>query len=263
MSENLNRTLILLEHLSAAKRTGVTVAQLVEDTGLASSTVYRLIQELESLGYLRRAADRRLFPKFLFEQGINIGGVDIGRLTEACQSVCSRLMAASEFIALRRENLFWHIAEEHPKQSIRLRAGVGFVRGTYELDCITRMALAHVPLNVVAANWDVSAFYEVGVTGNKVHWDQAEAKIASVDTAGMQFDLMGNARGVRRFCVAIHGANEDFIGLLTAAEAATPLRDVEERVAQVRKVLLDVKAAVEGDARTIMPAQTSHAQAEL
>nr|MCS5601810.1 helix-turn-helix domain-containing protein [Paracoccus sp. (in: a-proteobacteria)] len=61
MSENLSRTLILLEHLSAAKRSGVTVAQLIEQTGLASSTVYRIAQELETLGYVLKSSDRRLF----------------------------------------------------------------------------------------------------------------------------------------------------------------------------------------------------------
>ena len=79
MSDSLSRTLILLQHLSAAKAEGVTVTQLVERTQLASSTVYRLVQELEALGYLRKAGDRRLFPKFLFEQGRDVGGIDIGR----------------------------------------------------------------------------------------------------------------------------------------------------------------------------------------
>jgi len=248
MSDNLSRTLILLEHLSAAKAEGVTVAQLVERTNLASSTVYRLVQELEGLGYLRKADDRRLFPKFLFEQGMYVGGIDIGRLTEACQSISSRLIVASEFIALRRENLFWHIAEEHPQQSIRLRAGAGFVRGAYELDCITRTALAHLPLKMIEAKWDVAAFFDVGVSGGKVHWEEARDRVAAVDTNDMQYDLMGNAKGVRRFCVAIHGTNGEFVGLLTAAEAATPLRDVEGHVAQVRAVLLETKGAVESGA---------------
>lgn len=249
MSENLNRTLILLEHLSAAKRAGVTVAQLVEQTGLASSTVYRLVQELEALGYIRKSDDRRLFPKFHFEQGMSFGGVDIGRLSDACQLVCVALVAASEFIAMRRETLFWHVAEGHPNQSIRLRAGVGFVRGMYELDCITRMALAHLPLSEVETSWDIAGFYEVGVSGRKVSWDEAREQILAVDTAEMQFDLMGNAKGVRRFCVAIHGDKGEFVGLMTAAEAATPVRDVDAHVAQVRAVLLEAKAAVESGSK--------------
>lgn len=259
MSENLNRTLILLEHLSAAKRSGVTVAQLIEQTGLASSTVYRLVQELEALGYLRKSDDRRLFPKFHFEQGMSFGGIDIGHLSEACQDVCATLIAASEFIALRRETLFWHVAEGHPMQSIRLRAGVGFVRGAYELDCITRMALAHLPTTEVEASWDVAGFYEVGVLGRKVPWDEARAQISAVDTAGMEFDLMGNAKGVRRFCVAIHGDDGEFVGLLTAAEAATPVRDVDAHVAQVRATLLAAKKAVENGTRIARPKLTQQA----
>lgn len=259
MSENLSRTLLLLEHLSVAKRSGITVAQLIEQTGLASSTVYRLVQELESLGYLRKSDDRRLFPKFNFEQGMSFGGIDIGLLSEACQDVSATLVAASEFIALRRETLFWHVAEGHPMQSIRLRAGVGFVRGTYELDCITRMALAHVPKPEVEASWDMAGFYEVGVSGRKVLWDEARAQISSVDAVGMEFDLMGNAKGVRRFCVAVHGEEGEFVGLLTAAEAATPLRDVDAHVDQVRAVLLAAKTAVENGTKTMRPKLTHQA----
>jgi DNA-binding IclR family transcriptional regulator len=259
MSENLNRTLILLEHLSAAKRSGVTAAQLIEQTGLASSTVYRLVQELEALGYLRKADDRRLYPKFSFEQGMSFGGIDVGHLTAACQDICAALGVASEFITLRRETLFWHVAESHPMQSIRLRAGIGFVRGTYELDCITRMALAHLPAAEVEASWDIAGFYEVGVSGRKVPWSEARAQIEAVDTAGIQFDLMGNAKGVRRFCVAIHSDDGEFVGLLTAAEAATPLRDVEAHAAGVREVLLAAKTSVESGAKAKGPRLTHQA----
>jgi hypothetical protein len=120
--------LILLGHLSAAKRSSVTAAQLIEQTGLASSTVYRLVQEHEASGYLRKADDRRLYPKFSFEQGMSFGGIDVDHLTAACRDICAALGGgASEFITLRRETLFWHVAESHTLQSIRLRAGIGFV----------------------------------------------------------------------------------------------------------------------------------------
>lgn len=259
MSENLKRTLVLLEQISAAKSTGITAAHLVDETGLASSTVYRLIQELETLGYLRKGEDRRLFPKFHFEQRMTFGGLEIDDLSEACQSVCAKLQVASEFIVPQNETLFWHIAEEHPQQSFRLRAQVGFVRGAYELDCITRMALAHLPKDVVETKWDASAFYDVGVSGKKVPWDDAQAKISSVDKTDMQFDLMGNAKGVRRFCIAVHGSGGELIGLLTAAEAATPLRDVDTHLAQVRKVLLDAKDALERDANNSAAAPAQQA----
>lgn len=245
MSDNLSRIMILLEHLSSAKEGGMQIAELVERTNLASSTVYRLTNDLEALGYLRKASDRRLFPKFTFEQGVVVGGVETTRLSEACRALSTRLVTASEFISLRQQNLYWHIAHEHAQQSIRLRAGAGFIRGSYELDCISRMALAHLSIEEIEASWDMAGFYEVGVSGDKVRWPEVQKQIASVNPNDMQFDLMGNAKGVRRYCVAITGADEQFAGLLTVAEAATPLRDVESHVAKVRDVLLDTKEAVE------------------
>lgn len=223
------------------------VAHLIEETGLAASTVYRLVGELENLGYLRKASDRKLIPSFSFEQAMAIGGMELQSLNDACRAVSSRLIAASEFISLRRQNLFWHISEESGQQSLRLRAGVGFIRGSYELDCISRMALAHAPTDDVERVWDVSGFYDVGVSGGKVPWAHAKAQISSVDLDGMEFDLMGNAKGIRRYCVAINGADGEFAGMLTVAEAATPLRDVEGHIATVKDVLLDAKRTVEKD----------------
>lgn len=247
MGENLKRILTLLEHLSLAKEGGMQVAHLVEGTGLAASTVYRLVGDLEDLGYLRKGEDRKLIPNFSFEQAMAIGGMDLQSLNDACREVSSSLIAASEFISLRRQNLFWHISEESTQQPLRLRAGVGFIRGSYELDCISRMALAHSSTDDVERVWDLSGFYEVGVSGGKVPWSYAKAQIAAVDLKAMEFDLMGNAKGIRRYCVAINGSGGAFAGLLTVAEAATPLRDVEGHLEKVRTVLLDSKENVEKD----------------
>lgn len=250
MSENLKRILILLEHLSSAKSEGMQIANLVEDTGLAASTVYRLVHDLEALGYLRKDTDRRLLPNFSFEQGLAVSGLDMRFLSEICQSVSAKLSVASEFISLRQQNLLWHISEESALQPIRLRASVGFIRGSYELDCLSRIALSHLQTKDVEGAWDVSGFYDVGVSGGKVRWEEAQARIAAVDPDEMQFDLMGNAKGIRRYCVAIKSADKKFAGMLTAAEAATPLRDVDSHVANVRDVLLSTKDAVENNKKT-------------
>lgn len=247
MSENLKRILILLEHLSSAKGDGMQVASLVEDTGLAASTVYRLVHDLEELGYVRKDADRRLLPNFSFEQGLAVSGMDLQFLSEICQSVSGKLAVVSEFISLRQQNLFWHISEESALQPIRLRASVGFIRGSYELDCLSRTALSQLPTQDIERAWDVSGFYDVGVSGGKVPWQEAGARISAVDPDDMQFDLMGNAKGIRRYCVAIKGTDGNFAGMLTAAEAATPLRDENSHIEHVRDVLLSTKDAVENN----------------
>jgi hypothetical protein len=107
------------------------------------------------------------------------------------------------------------------------------------------MALAHSTTVNVEGVWDVSGFFEVGVSGGKISWNTAKTRIASVKPEGMEFDLMGNAKGVRRYCVAINGSDGEFAGLLTVAEAATPLRDVDGHVAKISTVLLGQKEAIE------------------
>lgn len=247
MSENLSRILTLMEHLSAARDRGILVADLCENTGLANSTVYRLVNDLEQLGYLEKKPDRRLIAKFSFQQEMAVGGFKLTDLSNTCKALAARLTATSELIEFQKANLFWQVSEQHHDQSFQLRAGVGFIRSTYELDSLSRMALAQFEPAEIEENWDVSAFYDVGVSGGKITWDHAREKISAVDPSGMEYDLMGNSKGVRRFCVALKGKNNEFAGLLTAAEAAIPVKDISAHTARMRDVLLEMKRTVEDD----------------
>ena len=163
MSENVSRLIRILEACAEAEVTGLTMAKLIERSGLASSTAYRIVAELEEEKLLYRAADRRLHPNFSFERRILQGSVTPEQLWEACGEISSTLQCASEIILLRGQNLLWHITDEHPQQPIRLRAHPGYIRGTYELDSISRLALAHLPIGLIAGSWDRSAFFETGV----------------------------------------------------------------------------------------------------
>ena len=159
-------------------------------------------------------------------------------------SVSETLEAASEMILRQGQNLLWHHKEEHPLQPIRLRAHAGYIRGTYELDSISRLVLAHIPLAEIETRWDLAGFFETGVAGEKVSWESARARINGVDRSGMEFDLQGNAKGIRRFCVALTAPSRQFICLLTVAEAAIPVRDVDAHVEHVRRVLIDARARI-------------------
>ncbi|MDE3121864.1 MAG: helix-turn-helix domain-containing protein [Paracoccaceae bacterium] len=241
MSENILRLIRVLEAFADSPAGGVSAADLIARSGLASSTAYRMIGELEEAGYVYRAGDRLLRPNFAFERRIAAGVISPGQLWDVCAEISGSLEAAAEVILLRGQNLLWHLTAEHPQQPIRLRAHPGFVRSTYELDSISRLALAHQPIDKVAASWDKSAFFDAGVAKRQIGWVEVAEKLARVDVCAMQYDMAGNAKGVRRFCVAVSDDAGGLVCLLTVAEAAVPLRDEAAHIARIEEVLMGAR----------------------
>ena len=239
-----SRVLAIMKALSVNADEGLTIQAVIERSGVPASTVYRLLAELEENGLVYRTEDRRVRANFTFERRLSFEHISPARLTAACNWISGKLQTASETIVLQGQSLVWHQVQQHPAQAIRLRAHAGFVRATYELDSITRLALAHCPIHLIERYWDRTAFFEPGVAGRRVDWDSARGLLQSVDCNGMQFDLQGNAKGIRRFCVAVRDGQR-IACLLTVAEAATPLRDEAAHIDGIRQVLTEQRDIIE------------------
>ena len=245
MAKSFVRILKLAESLSDAPSNGYSKSEIVERAGLPTSTVYRLLTEMEQTGYVYTTAEGRLLPNFSFERRIGIGNISPIQLQQACATISAKLECASEIILRRGHSLLWHITDEHPMQPIKLRAHPGYVRATYELDSISRLALAHCNIDEIESSWDLSTFYEVGVQGNRLKWSEARQRILATDKQAMQFDMLGNAKGIRRFSIAITDAEGEFVCLLTVAEAATPIRNEDAHIARIRTTLESTREALE------------------
>lgn len=245
MSGTSSRVIAILEALTGPEADGLSAQEVVERSGLPASTGYRIITELQDLGLVHRTASRRIMANFSFQRRLHCPGLDPEALVDACAVVSDALTVASEVVVLTGHNMLWHIVQQHPRQAIRPRAFPGFMRGAYELDSISRLALAHRTVETLERSWDTSAFYTTGVDRRSLDWVEARDMIAAVDPAGMQYDMMGNAKGVRRYCVAIQGPDGGLVCLLTVAEAATPVRDEAQHVANVRGHLMARKTEIE------------------
>jgi DNA-binding IclR family transcriptional regulator len=239
-----SRVLAIIKALSVDADEGLTTQAVIERSGVPASTVYRLLAELEENGLVYRTEDRRVRANFSFERRLWCEHISPARLSSACAWLSDTLQTASEIIVFQQPDLVWHEVRQHPSQAIRLRAHTGYVRQTYELDSITRMALAHCPIEFIARHWDKSGFYEVGVAGSRVDWGTVQTLLEGVDHNGMQFDLQGNAKGVRRFCVAVRDGQR-IACLLTVAEAATPLRDETSHIERIRQMLTEQRDVIE------------------
>jgi DNA-binding IclR family transcriptional regulator len=238
------RVLAIIESFSPGTDEGLTTQTIIQRSGLPASTVYRLLIEFEDLGLVYRTADKRMHPNFGFERRLSFENIAPENLDTACQRISDTLRSAAEIIALRGANLLWHVVKQHPGQAIRLRAHSGYARAPYELDSITRLALAYCPITFVEKHWDVTAFFDVGVKHTPIAWNDVRETLEAVDRDDMQFDLEGNAKGVRRFCVAVRDGPR-IACLLTVAEAATPLRDASAHIARIRDILFEQRRWVE------------------
>jgi len=245
MAKSFVTILKLAESLSNAPSNGFSKSEIVERAGLPTSTVYRLLSEMEQTGYVYTSAQGRLLPNFSFERRIGIGNISPIQLQEACASISRKLESASEIILRRGHSLLWHITDEHPMQAIKLRAHPGYVRATYELDSISRLALAHCSMDKIEGSWDLSSFYDVGVQGNRLKWSEARERILGTDKQSVQFDMLGNAKGIRRFSIAITDAQGEFVCLLTVAEAAIPLLNEKAHIARIRTTLESARHALQ------------------
>ena len=246
MSGSSSRIIALMEAFNASHDGAVTAQEVVERSGLTLSTGYRILTELQALGLVHRGPDRKLVPNFTFQRRLLWPSINLENLTNACTALSGRLESAAEVVVLTGQNLLWHLVEQHPEQAIRLRAHPGFVRSAHELDSISRLALAHLPIDEIEKCWDTRAFFSTGLDRRLMSWEEVRDTLQTVDTNDMQFDMMGNAKGIRRFAVAVHGAESELVCLLTIAEAAIPVRDEAAHVTALRENLLTEKSLIEG-----------------
>ncbi|RYH11375.1 helix-turn-helix domain-containing protein [Tropicimonas sp. IMCC6043] len=249
MSGSTKRVIAILEAMRVTGASesdgGMTAQEVIERSGLPASTGYRILTELQDMGLVHRTAHRKLLANFVFERRLSGTVLDPEQLALACSRLSDRLRSAAEAVVLSGQNILWHIVEQHPEQAIRLRAYPGFTRTAHELDSISRLALAHVPLSVLERSWDMHAFYTTGIDRRPLDPEGAREMLASVDPREMQFDMMGNSKGVRRFCVAIHDTQGGLACLLTVAEAATPVRDEAAHIEEIRALLEEQKRCIE------------------
>lgn len=248
MSGPAERVIAIIESLSTLGGEGMTAQEVVERSGLTPSTGYRILSELQALGLAHRIGKRRLMPNFSFERRVSRPGLDPGLLAEACDVISAALTTASEIVLLRNQSMIWHVVRQHDAQAIRLRAHPGFTRTAHELDSIGRLALAHTPIDQIERGWDVSAFYSTGFDRQVLPWREARTMIEAVAPDEMQYDMLGNAKGIRRFCVAVRDGGGQMACLLTVAEAAIPLRDERAHIDRIRTVLMEQRALIESGA---------------
>lgn len=245
-----DRVVNLLNALSQVGLEGAGVSELAEEAGLATATAHRMLMDLERSGLAYRTDARHWFANFSFSRQLDATSVSLGAARREAQALSLRLGMASEIVFLRGQSLIWHAKFEPADQSIQLRAHAGFVRSSYELDALSRVALAHRSLDEIENVWDLAGFYGPGVNGERLTWKAARTLLGDVDPTRPQFDMQGNSKGVRRFAIALSSPNQRSVAVLTAVEAAIPVVDAQRHQARILDALTEVRQIVLSEENT-------------
>jgi len=244
-SSSVDRVVRLLDALSSAAAEGAGLTEIATEAGLAVATAHRMLADLESVDLVYRSSDKRYFPNFTFDRQIALDANLLDRARRSAGQLSAALNIASEIVFRRGPNLVWHAKIEPADQSIRLRAHAGFVRSAHELDAISRLALAQLGSREITSIWDPSRFYETGVEARRLTWEEARARIEAVDPDGPAYDMRGNSKGVRRFAICVRDRTGAFACLLTAVEAAIPVRDEETHRQRILDALVRTRDEIE------------------
>lgn len=114
--------------------------------------------------------------------------------------------------------------------AFRLKAHPGFKRHLYELDAPSRIILSACDWSFIKTNFDPDAFFETGLTREKLSRSALKQRLRETDKHTIAFDVEGNLRGIRRFSKAIYDKNGRFVHLLCIAEAAISKSNMDAHV---------------------------------
>ncbi len=84
MLGSVERVLQIVEALAASSEEGATPAEICTRCGLARSTVYRLLSELEASGYVYKSSSKQYFPNFIFARQFDSERASPEAIREAC-----------------------------------------------------------------------------------------------------------------------------------------------------------------------------------
>ena len=237
MSEPVRRTLSVLEYFAGRPREAFTQAQVAEACGISGATLHRIFKTLEDSGYIYRDGARRYRCNVVFRKLIGVPAEYFDVLARAISAIVSETAQSAEAIIIRGNEFEWYHKEEHPEVSVQIRARTGFRRGMYELDALSRLYLSEIGWPEVERRFDTEAFYRPGARHEPVSSGQARRIIEAADPRGVEYDMVGNGRGVRRFATGVRGPHGELVHILSIAEAAYPISDEGRHVERITAIL--------------------------
>ncbi|MEK6795955.1 MAG: helix-turn-helix domain-containing protein [Spirochaetota bacterium] len=245
VSEPVEKTLTVLEHIDANSGTPLMINDLFTKTQIPKATLYRILTTLVARGYVIKEG-HSYRANFHIERRQPPQAVYLNRADAVINDIVARTSRSAEIMTVDSTDLYWYAKAEPPDSAIRIVAKKGFRRTLYELDAPSRIYLRHIGIDEMALRFDRNDFHASGPEKSdhrRLRWDEAADIIRSTDPL-FAYDLRGNSNGIRRFVTRVLDARGAFLCLIAIAEAALMTGDESSIAARYAAALSDARTSL-------------------
>ena len=235
------RLLEVMEYLMAAGPEPVKQVQISRDLGIPAATVNRIVRTLAERGYLFQTSEKYCIPNFRLMRNVPMSEGYLSVLSDLMNDITARQKMSVEAVVVTGFDLLWHSRTELPDASVAIRAARGFRRSLYELDAMSRLYLSRLGWDEVSYRFFTGGFFKTGLEMRGLAPSEARRIVEDVKNETFDMDFNGNHVGVRRFVTIVEDGDGNFLHLLSIAEAAVPVRDKDEHIANARTILNDAR----------------------
>ena len=229
----------------AAGSRPVKQVEIVRDLNIAPATVNRIIATLSERGYILRTSEKYCIPNFRLSRNVPMSESYLQLLDELMRDITDTHRVSVEVVVVAGFDLLWHSRTELPDATVAIRARVGFRRNLYELDALARLYLARVGWQEISYKHFSGGFFDTGLDMKRLSAKKAQSIIESASNKTVDYDIDGNHLGVRRFATVIEDTDQNFLHLLSIAEAALPVRNRNKKISECSSILKDARAKLQ------------------
>lgn len=241
--QSVERIFQLIESL-AAHPAGAGLQRLAQDTGLAKSTVHRLLASLVSLGYAAQDENGRYrltLKMFELSSGI-VNSMDIMDVAKVHLERLAQRTGEAVHLVIRdgQDIVYIYKTESGP---MRMSSRVG-LRSPLYCTGVGKAILATLPADEVAQIWQHTTPQKL-TAHTIVEYDALQAQLTEVRTNGYAIDDEENELGVRCVAVAIPGVGgraDSAFSISGLAPYMTP-----ERIRRIATLAQDARTDIMAD----------------
>ena len=241
--QSVERIFQLIESL-AAHPAGAGLQRLAQDTGLAKSTVHRLLASLVSLGYAAQDENGRYrltLKMFELSSGI-VNSMDIMDVAKVHLERLAQRTGEAVHLVIRdgQDIVYIYKTESGP---MRMSSRVG-LRSPLYCTGVGKAILATLPADEVVQIWQHTTPQKL-TAHTIVEFDALQAQLTEVRTNGYAIDDEENELGVRCVAVAIPGVGgraDSAFSISGLAPYMTP-----ERIRRIATLAQDARTDIMAD----------------
>ena len=219
--------------------------QIARDLDLAPATVSRIVKSLAEEGYVLMTSEKYCVCNFRLSRNVPMSEQYLSKLSILMKEISFEHRVSVEAVVVAGHELFWHSCTEFPDASIAIKAKPGFRRTLTELDPLSRLYLSRMSWEEIETDLLPDGFFRNDLNREILQASQAQHIIKEAAGKSVDYDFNGNHLGVRRFATVIEDTDNNFMHLLSIAEAAVPVRDEAAHIKKFTAILEEARKSLQ------------------